>query len=383
MLRAAASTLLLFAGVAAADSCDLKAKRAPDEPACARQWMDENLRLNDLTSVGTHNSYKLAIPDAELELLRKRSTRGAIALDYAHRPLVEQLNDGARQLELDVYIDSEGGRFADPAVPRLTGAPIDPAMREELRRPGFKVMHIPDFDFRANCISFIGCLRTIKDWSDAHPDHVPLLILINAKDGEPSMPGGTPIAQFDTQAFDAFDAEIRSVLSAEDLITPDQVQGKFATLREAVLAGNWPKLRDARGKILIALDDNAKKVAIYRGARRSLEGRAMFINTDESSAAAAYLTLNEPLSDARRIRAAVEAGFLVRTRADADTAEARSNETARRDAALTSGAQYISTDYMQPDRRFGPYTARLPDGATTVCNPVRQAQRCGSHAVGR
>jgi hypothetical protein len=134
---------------------------------------------------------------------------------------------------------------------------------------------------------------------------------------------------------------------------------------------------------LIALDDNAKKVAIYRGTRRSLEGRAMFINTDEFSPAAAYLTLNEPLSDAKRIRAAVEAGFLVRTRADADTAEARSGDVARREAALASGAQYVSTDYMQPDRRFGPYTVRLPEGATTICNPVRQTQRCGSQAVER
>jgi hypothetical protein len=197
MLRSAASTLLLFAATVAADSCDLKAERAPQDPACARRWMDENLRLNDLTSVGTHNSYKLAIPEVELALLRKRSPKGAIALDYAHRPLVEQLNDGARQLELDVYYDPDGGRFADPAVPRLTGVPIDAAIREELRRPGFKVMHIPDFDFRSNCITFIACLRTIKDWSGAHPDHVPLLILINAKDGEPSMPGGAPIAPVD------------------------------------------------------------------------------------------------------------------------------------------------------------------------------------------
>lgn len=383
MLRAAASTLLLFTATVAADSCDLKAERAPDDPACARRWMDENLRLNDLTSVGTHNSYKLAIPEAEMELLRKRSTRGAIVLDYAHRPLIEQLNDGARQLELDVYYDPEGGRFADPAAPRLTGASIDPAAREELRRPGFKVMHIPDLDFRSSCISFVGCLRTIRDWSAAHPDHVPLLILINAKDDKPLMPGGAPIAPFDDEAFDALDAEINSVLSADDLITPDQVQGTSATLRDAVLAGNWPKLRDARGKILIALDENARKVAIYRGTRRSLEGRAMFINTDESSPAAAYLTLNEPLSDAKRIRAAVEAGFLVRTRADADTAEARSGEVARREAALASGAQYVSTDYMQPDRRFGSYTVRLPDGATTICNPVRHAQRCGSQAVER
>jgi hypothetical protein len=37
-------------------------------------------------------------------------------------------------------------------------------------------------------------------------------------------------------------------------------------------------------------------VALYRGARRSLEGRAMFVNTDEASPAAAYLTLNDPIA---------------------------------------------------------------------------------------
>jgi hypothetical protein len=41
----------------------------------------------------------------------------------------------------------------------------------------------------------------------------------------------------------------------------------------------------------------------------------------------------------------VRKGYMVRTRTDADTKEARTGETTRRDAALASGAQLLSTDY--------------------------------------
>lgn len=80
-------------------------------------------------------------------------------------------------------------------------------------------------------------------------------------------------------------------------------------------------------------------------------------------------------------RAAVQAGFIVRTRADADTVEARSGSVVRKDAAFNSGAQYVSTDYMQPDSRFGPYSVQLPAGAVAICNSVRTKDRCAGHAI--
>jgi len=375
----AAGLLLLFAQAHAA--CDLTAWQAPREKECVRAWMDENLRINDLLSIGTHNSYKSAIPDAEMAQLRTRSSKAAIVLDYSHRPLNEELDAGARQLELDVYYDPQGGRFADPAGPRALGQHLDAAMAAEFAKPGFKVMHIPDFDFRSTCVLFTWCLHTIKAWSAAHPDHTPILILINAKDDNPLGSGAAAVLKFDAAAFDALDAEVASVFADKQLITPDQVQGKYKTLREAVHAGGWPKLGEARGRIFFALDEAPAKVAIYRGERRSLEGRRMFVNTDEDSPAAAYMTLNEPLQDASRIREAVEEGLIVRTRADADTIEAREGKTERRETALRSGAQYVSTDYMQPDPRFGKYSVKLPDGVTTVCNPVRAKRRCGGLAV--
>jgi hypothetical protein len=81
------------------------------------------------------------------------------------------------------------------------------------------------------------------------------------------------------------------------------------------------------------------------------------------------------------IAGAVNQGFLVRTRADADTVEARVNDTTRRDRALASGAQYVSTDYMVPDTRFGPYQARMPAGVVVACNPLRAAAKCAGFAV--
>jgi len=61
----------------------------------------------------------------------------------------------------------------------------------------------------------------------------------------------------------------------------------------------------------------------------------------------------------------------VRTRADADTWESRRNDTARQVAAFASGAQYVSTDYMEPDTRFSAYTASLPGGARARLSPVQ------------
>jgi hypothetical protein len=116
-------------------------------------------------------------------------------------------------------------------------------------------------------------------------------------------------------------------------------------------------------------------VAVYRGARKSLEGRAMFINApDENSPAAGYITLNEPIKEQARIQAAVKAGLIVRTRADADTYEARRNDRAPQAAAFASGAQYVSTDYMHPDKRFGDYETHLPGGGLARLNPVTAAR---------
>ena len=338
-------------------------------PAAAQE---QPLRVNDVAVIGTHNSYKLAMPAETMAKLRTAAPEMADALDYAHRPLAEQLDAGARQLEIDVNYDPRGGHYARGSS--------DP----KLRRPGFKVLHIPGIDNGSNCVLLTDCLQAIRAWSDAHPRHVPILLMFNAKDEQNAARGGIDALPYDAVAFDALDAEIRSVMGPEKLITPDDVQGKYPTLRDAVLANNWPLLEESRGKLLFALDEPPAKVAVYRGSRKSLEGRVFFINTDEASPAAAYLTLNDPIKDAEHIRRAVAAGFLVRTRADANTREARTNDTRPRDAALAGGAQFVSTDYLWADPRFaGGYRVTTPGGMVARCNPVRRPAGCGDLEAGK
>lgn len=348
--------------------------------ACARPWMDQTLRLNDLTTVGTHNSYKLAIPEAELQAM-VAANPAAVGLDYGHRSLADQLNAGARQLEIDVLNDPQGGRYAHPRSVFGGAASVSPAFVQSMSQPGLKALHMPDVDYRSSCLTFVACLRQIRDWSQAHPDHAPILILLNAKTGAASLPGGVAPLDFDAAAWDALDAEIRSVFDEGHLITPDQVRGRHATLRQGVLAGGWPTLGQSRGKVFFALDEKPDKVAAYAAGRPSLQGRAVFVNTDEASPAAAYLTLNDPVVDQARIRAAVAQGFIVRTRADADTKEARAGDVTRRSAAFASGAQYVSTDYLWVDPRFPTYQVRLVGAAASICNPVRTANRCDDLAV--
>ena len=97
----------------------------------------------------------------------------------------------------------------------------------------------------------------------AHLNHVPILIMMNAKDGKPALPGGVTPLPYDAKAYDALDAEIRLVFGADRLITPDDVRGKAKTLREGALAGSWPTLEAARGKVFFALDESPEKVKVY------------------------------------------------------------------------------------------------------------------------
>jgi hypothetical protein len=361
--------LMLAAALAAVPAdCDLE--KPSGAPGCTRAAVDA-VPMNALQAIGTHNSYKIAIAPDELAAIRAVNAREADQLDYGHRPLRDQLDAGARQLEIDVAYDPQGGLYATPLGHRLAGAKAEPYDFAPLKQPGLKVLHVPDIDYRSVCPLFTGCLAEIRAWSLAHPDHVPLLILLNLKEGGLKLPGAVQAPVFDAAALDLVDAEIRSVFPEAALITPDSVRGRHTTLREAVAANAWPRLSEARGRVMFACDCEPAQVARYRGERRSLEGRAAFVNIEETSPAAGYITLNEPQAQADRIRAAVKAGLIVRTRADADTWEARRNDRARQAAAFASGAQYVSTDYMAPDPRFGPYDVRLPGGGAARPNPVR------------
>ena len=99
------------------------------------------------------------------------------------------------------------------------------------------------------------CLAGLRAWSGKHPDHYPVFITLEAKDGIESEKLTAP-EPFTSALFDRLDSVLEDGLGKEHLITPDMVRGQYATLESAVLAGNWPSLKAARGKFLFILDDH-------------------------------------------------------------------------------------------------------------------------------
>jgi hypothetical protein len=359
---------LCAGGAASAQDCRTAPDPAQAGAKCARAWFDANLRLNQIQTVGTAESAKQKLTPALLSLVKMGGEKDAQALDFGQPSLTAQLNANARALEFDVAYDPKGGAFANPAGASMASDLLDPAYVTAMQTPGFKVIHVLDVDYNSSCTALADCLAQVAAWSRAHKNHVPILISLHVNDIRTPMPGAKTPPPFDAAAFDALDALLRSAFTDGELITPDMVQGRYPTLRAAVQAGAWPKLGAARGKVMVLLDDKADVVKRYQGARANLEGRAMFVATDESAPAAAILAIDDPRRDGARIAAAVKAGFIVKTRADSDTVEARANDTARRDAAFNSGAQFIATDFLFPDKAIGPYQVQLAANRRATCD---------------
>jgi hypothetical protein len=344
------------------------------------------VKMNQVQVIGTHNSYHAGIASSESKLWQQKNPAAFAGLDYRHPTLTQQLDGGVRQIELDVFADSKGGRYAHPSGPQsvaAAGLPADPAFDPTgiMSKPGFKVMHVQDVDYRSNCQPFIACLDEVREWSHAHPRHIPIFILIETKQGTPKGTQLTEPEPFTATTFDALDAEIRSVFPPEEMITPDDVRGEDDSLEQAVLDGQWPSLESARGKVVFLMDQH-NAGPIYLVGHPSLRGRVLFTNSDPGNPDAAFLERND--GPAGEISELVREGYLVRTRTDADTKEARGNDTRRRDAMIASGAQILSADYpaAEPARWEGHFAVSLPGGAKVArCDPVNSPAACSEQSV--
>ena len=330
---------------------------------------DDKLKINMLQVIGSHNSYKEAIePSLYNALAAKDSARQLSGLQYEHIAISDQLTKGLRNLEIDVYADSKGGRYARPKGLELAKPeqPFDPEV--EMNKPGFKVLHMPDIDFRSSVLTFEKVLQQLKQWSDSHSGHSPVFVTLEAKDGKKNRFGTSP-EPFNPEIFDQLDSVILANLSKERLITPDMVRGDYQTLEEAVLKGNWPTLKEAMNRFFFLLDDSDEKRDLYMKGHPSLEGRLMFVNAAPGTPEAAAMFRNEP--DDPEIPMLVRKGYIIRTRADANTQEARLNDYTRFTKAKDSGAQIITTDYYMPSRFFdSPYQIRFEGLPYERLNPI-------------
>lgn len=326
--------------------------------------LSEETKINEIQVLGSHNSYRLATYEPIMRFWKQtRHLFSKIfvskALSYSHaESFDEQLGKfGLRSLELDIYYDPHGNLFSR----RLGNKLIKENPRvdiPELQRPGFKVLHLPDFDYCTQYFTFADALQSVKKWSDQNPDHFPLYIMIEAKDLHAMKylrPGYcTKILPFTKNAVDSIDLEIKSVFgdSLKNIFTPDLLRGSYANLHEAVQADNWPTIKRARGKIFFVLYASEKVVQRYLDGHPSLERRCMFVFSKPGNPETAFVKLERPEKQWKEIRKLIRQHYMIRTRSDANTKEAQKNNYNRFRCAVDSYAQIISTDYYLPENNF-------------------------------
>ena len=221
------------------------------EPAAVEQ-----LRINQLQFIGTHNSYHVRDP--------AKPNKNFPDWSYSHAPLDVQLERGVRSFELDL----------------------------QYRNGEFQVFHVAKLDEGSTCRTLKEGLETIRRWADAHSRHLPISILFELKQEGPML--DPTVKTPDAAALDQLDRVLLSVFPRDRTITPDDVRGSAATLRDAVQKSGWPTLESARGKVFYILHDERKERDLYTHDHPSLKGRVMFVRSDESRDDAATLVMDDP-----------------------------------------------------------------------------------------
>nr|WP_232228036.1 Ca2+-dependent phosphoinositide-specific phospholipase C [Asaia astilbis] len=227
---------------------------------------------------------------------------------------------------------------------------------------------------------------------------MPVFIDLETKQDIPFGGGKLDFTQpeiFTPATYDKLDAELVSVFGADGIVTPDQVRGSAETLDQGVHEHGWPSLAETRGKVVF-LFDRPHDTARYVQGHPALRHRIVFTNGKPGDPDCAFTEVNEGFvgtkgngsesvdnkAAAQTIPALVKQGYLVRTRADANTIEARQNDLTRRAVAFGSGAHLISTDYpgFEPAPWHG-YSVTFGPGLVARCNPVNAPHSCQNRLI--
>ncbi|MDB4712820.1 phosphatidylinositol-specific phospholipase C1-like protein [bacterium] len=331
---------------------------------------DLNLSMNQIQTIGTHNSYHIAPHPSVMKLIKSIMPGQADSISYTHRPLSEQLDLlGMRKFELDLFHDTKGGSYSSPAGAVMTNGSNwkikHPEFDEEaMSKTGMKIIHFPNFDFRSNTPTIKAALKEINRWSRRNACHIPIMILIETKKVKRSVKSAERNT-FQVPDFLALEKEILSILDIRQIITPDNVKGNFDSLNKAVTIKGWPSLYQARGRFIFALDNQGEERINYLTLHPELKGALIFVSSPPGNPESAFLKINDPVVNYLAIKNRVKEGYLVRTRADSDLAEAKNNDYSKMRKAFSSGAQFISTDFPESVKGVSSYRVSLPGNVRT------------------
>jgi len=306
-------------------------------------------------AIGYHNSYHVKPNPHILGVMGKVPPLAGIAKDiaYSHPSTETQVKEGMTTFELDLFYDPKGGQYAHPFVSikqvmgeigkQLMGKPL-PAIApplgkvpgasyyEAMLKPGFKVMHIQDIDYISNCGPTLGsCLEEIK--TTRTNDETVVLIEIKHQKPKvgnmpiPFAPMGADMAPVDGKLWKALEAKLK----------PYTEQGFKFLLDNDDLSKGYVKWRMNRsGKPVLSANVSKMKGNRARKLKRSRKWRN-----------SVWLKCSDPTRNCKfgkPIYKLVGAGWLVRTRADADVAGFNKQRALD---ALKSNAQIVHSDYAK------------------------------------
>lgn len=323
------------------------------------QSFSDSLPLNEIRVLASHNSYKVAPTERTMRFINRfRKVLGEenqpFQLAYSHLSIEEQLATyNVRGLELDVFNDPKGGRYYKHRlnffIPKQR---IREKQFQRLKEPGFKILHIPDIDYQTNYQTLSEALDHLNQWSISNPSHAPIFVNIELKGsalGDEAfilrLLGFKKAIPFDKKSLNTMDnlfsTKLTTLYSSADFLLQEK------NLQERIHKKGWPTIGEVRGRIFVIVQGNGLEHYPTLGSA--------FVYGNSENQNCIFMLCDDPFSNETIIRQHRKT-HIIRTRTDAGTIEARSNDYNRLDKAMATGAQILSTDYYKPDEKIGPFT---------------------------
>jgi hypothetical protein len=232
---------------------------------------------------------------------------------------------------------------------------------------------LADVDFQAP-FTFLDCLMTIKTWW-TRIGHLPIAVLVGAKDD--ATPDVLGVGRHPCRSTAQFDAPTRSPVDLPPRSSSRRTTAARLRRSGTPYSGSVGRRSAARNRRVHARQQRRLSERLPR--RPSVARRSGALRSASSDDAA--FQADGSVGDQAEITARVAAGYVIGPRRRRHQ-EARVNDTSTRDAALASGAQWVSTDYPVPNPDFGTgYSVEIPDGHPARCNPVNAPYGCRSVAL--
>lgn len=307
--------------------------------------LESGLKFNELSFIGTHNSYQTAPIKETRDIFRclemlSLGIYSADRMDFESEPLTDQLNCGIRSFEIDIETFNRDGEIS------------------------FTCMHSPYFEMSTSCYDFSLALKEISMWSDNNPNHLPITIIIEPKSAFLPL---EDMEYFSTEYAFALDSILRENLG-DKLFTPADMLRNYSSFAEMRTTDDWCEVKDMLGKVVFLLHD-CGATEDYISYDPSIKSQAMFPMLRENDIdrdCASFILCNNP-KKLVEIRNEVidEKKIMVRTRVDSFG----SISEEKREYAFESGANIISTDYpIRTDSAHDDYIVSFENRTTASKN---------------